>query len=47
MERGRLFLDAAGVGDEDVGAAHEVDEGDVVEGGDQVDVGLAGEEAIT
>lgn len=45
-EGGTFFLNAAGVGDEEIGAAHEVDERDVVERGDEVDVGLSGEQAV-
>ena len=45
-EGGSFFLDAAGIGDEQVGAAHEVDEGDVIEGWDEMDVGPVGEEAV-
>ncbi len=38
-ERGAFFLDAARIGEEDCGAAHEIDEGDVSLGIDQVDGG--------
>jgi hypothetical protein len=45
-EGGSFFLDAAGIGEEDVGAAHEVDEGDVVEGFEEGDAGDAAEAAV-
>ena len=44
-ERGRLLLHAAGVGEDQVRAVHQVDEGQVVERLDQVDVGDAAEQA--
>ncbi len=45
-ERGGFFLNAAGVGEDEVAAAHEVDEGDVFLGRDEVDVGESGEELV-
>ena len=42
-EGGSFFLDSAGVGDEEMSLAHQVDEGDVVEGRQEGHVGKSGE----
>ena len=45
-EGGGFFLDAAGIGDDQLGAAHEVHERDVGQGIEQRDVGDAGESVV-
>ena len=40
-EGGSFFLDTARIGDDEVGGAQQIDEGDVVEGLNELDVGLA------